>query len=237
MRYNPATEYDSLVKLTDDLAETNVNTFPLTKKARAFNVALDRAYTIFAQNVDTKGYDDKNFTTLPQGTYDITAGERNISVDTDDEDAEILKIYFVMAKNAEGNWYRLEKTDIRNRDSWELAEGDETGEISQYDWVGKSLVFDVTPEATIAGGIKVFYMRNSSYFTESDTDKEPGLPTIFQPYLAYYTAWQYSMSKGLGKKNDLAQMVVNYEKDIAEFASSQSIETNKRLTPYTVNAE
>jgi len=237
MKFNPLTKYDSIVESIDNLSDTNISTYPLVKKALACNSALDRAYSIIFQSVDTKNYDDKNYTTLPQGTYDINLGERNISISKDDEGGDILKIYRVIAKNSDGNWYELRKTDIRSKDSDILAYGTETGKISAYDWVGTSIVFDVAPDEDIADGLKVFYARNSTYFTDTDTDKEPGLPALYHDYLVYYSAWQYAMKKGLQRKDDLRREVDRLEISLSEFASSQSLEENKRLKPYTVNAE
>jgi len=237
MKFNPATEYDSMVKAIDDLADTNVTKYPLTQKARAVNSGLDKAYSILFNSVDTKNFDDHNFTTLPQGTYDITIGERNLTVYKDDEGAEILKIYKVFARNTNGDPYELVAKDIRQDDADAIAYGDDTGVIRAYDWVGTSMVFDVAPEVTIADGLKIFYMRNSSYFTEADTDKEPGLPVLFHDYLIYYAAWQYAMKKGLQRKDDLKKELDAIETKLMQFASAQSVEKNKRLTPMRNNVE
>ena len=235
MKFNPATEYDSMVKAIDDLVDTNASKYTLAQKARAVNSGLDKAYSTLFNSADTKNYDDHNFTKLPQGTYDITLGERNLTVFKDEEGAEILKIHKVIAKNSSGNWYELEQKDIRDKDARDIAYGEDTGIIRCYDWVGTSLVFDVTPEATVPNGIKVFYMRNSTYFTEADTDKEPGLPALFHDFLVYYAAWQYAMKKGLQRKNDIKQELDVLQKGIMEFASAQSVETNKRLVPHYNN--
>ena len=80
-------------------------------------------------------------------------------------------------------------------------------------------------------------MRNSTYFIGTDTIKEPGLPAILVPGLIDYAAWRQVMVNGLQKKNDLKDNVDVWMKDLANFMSSQSIEDNKRLTPFTVNAE
>jgi hypothetical protein len=235
MQFNPATEYNSMVKAIDDLVDTNVSKYTLAQKARAVNSGLDKAYSVLFNSVDTKNFDDHNFAKLPQGTYDITIGERNLTVYKDEEGAEILKIYKVFARNSNGDAYELEAKDIRQDDAYAIAYGDDTGVIQAYDWVGTSMVFDVTPEATIANGLKIFYMRNASYFTEADTTKEPGLPALFHDYLVYYASWQYAMTKGLQRKNDLKAELDALAKGLAEFASAQSLENNIRLTPMQNN--
>lgn len=237
MRFNPPTEFDSIIKLIDDLADTNDNKYTLAQKTRAVNLALDAAYTKILASADTKGFDDRNFTTLPQGTYDITAGQRNLTALIDQEGAELLKIHRVIAKDVNGNWYNLERADIREANTNDIAFGTGTGKISKYDWVGNSIVFDVTPDTTIVGGLKIFYMRNSDYFLETDTVKEPGLPVIFHPYLAYYAAWQYAMKKGLQRKKDFKNEIVRMEDEMVNFMDSQSVEKNSRLSPYRVNVE
>jgi hypothetical protein len=231
MQFNPATEYNSMVNAIDDLVDTNVSKYTLAQKARAVNSGLDKAYSILFNSVDTKNYDDHNFTTLPQGTYDITIGERNLTVYKDQEGAEILKIHKVFARDSNGNAYELISKDIRQHNADNIAYGDDTGAIQAYDWVGTSMVFDVTPEATILDGLKIFYMRNSSYFTEADTTKEPGLPAIFHDYLVYYASWKYAMTKGLQRKNDLKAELDALAIGLAKFASSQAVDKNTRLIP------
>ncbi len=236
MQFNPATASQSLVAKVDDLVDTNANKYPLVQKARSFNTALDKAYSIIFSHADTKNYDDRNYSTLPQGTFDITATERNITIDSDEEGAEILRIHKVIAKNSAGTWYDLQELDIRDKAAYEIAEGDETGQVMAYDWVGHSLVFDVTPEATIANGLKVFYMRNSSYFTEDDTTKEPGLPVIFQPYLVYFAAWEYATRKGLQMRTDFKREMVEIEDQMQKFLSTQTVVDNLRMRPASTNA-
>ena len=237
MKFNPSTEFDSMVKKIDDLAGTNSTTYPLTKKARAVNTGLDEAYSLLLQYTDTKNYDDHNFSNIPQGTYDITIGERNLSVFKDEDGAEILKIHKVIAKNSNGDWYELKEMDIRSKNADNIAYGTETGQISAYDWVGTSMVFDVTPEATIANGIKVFYARNSSYFTEDDTTKEPGLPAIYHMYAVFYAAWEHCFSKGLQKATGYEKKLKEMREEMKKFASSQTLVENTRMSPLKVNAK
>ena len=90
MQFNPANTNISMVLKVDDLADTNATKYPLAQKARAFNTALDRAYSLIFSFTDTKNYDDRNFSTLPQGTYNIVSGERNITVLKDEDGAEYL---------------------------------------------------------------------------------------------------------------------------------------------------
>jgi len=235
MQFNPANTNISMALKVDDLADTNATKYPLAQKARAFNTALDRAYSLIFSFTDTKNYDDRNYSTLPQGTYDITAGERNLTVFKDEDGAEILKIHLVMAKDTLDNWYRLEEMDIRDRDAFEIAEGDEVGRIDAYDWVGNSLVFDKSPEEDIAGGIKVFYMRNSTYFDADDTTKEPGLPAIYHMYPIYYAAWEYCSRKGLQRASAYEKKYLEMEQDMKKYFSSQTITKNTRIAPMANN--
>ena len=153
MNFNGTPNTRSLVFAIDDVAGTNVNTYPLDRKALALNMGLDIAYGVIFNSVDNKSYDDSNYSTLPQGTYDITIGERNITVDADSEGGEILKIFKVIAYNENGDAYELRKTDVKLAGT---QFGEDTGKVSAYDWVGNSLVFDVTPDSTISNGIKDF---------------------------------------------------------------------------------
>lgn len=237
MKFNPTTEFDSAVKKIDDLAGTNVSTYPLTRKARSMNTGMDEAMSILLQYTDTKNYDDPNFATLPQGTYDITIGERNLTVNKDEDGADIMKIYRVIAKDSNGDWYNLKEMDIRSPHADNIAYGTDTGKISAYDWVGSSMVFDVTPEATVADGIKVFYARNSTYFTETDTTKNIGLPAIYQMYPVIYAAWEYCWSKGLQKAKGYDVKLKEMREEMKKFASSQTLVANTRMTPHIVSAK
>jgi len=234
MKFNSTPNTRSLVFAIDDVAGTNVNTYPLDRKALALNMGLDIAYGVIFNSVDTKSYDDFNYSKLPQGTYDIVSGQRNITVSEDSEGGEILKIFKVIAYNESGDAYELVKTDVKSAPT---QFGEDTGKVYSYDWVGNSLVFDVTPDTTIPNGIKIFYMRNSTYFVEGDTTKEVGLPATLVPGLIDYAAWRYSFKKGLIKKNELSQLVAEWKEDIKEFMSSQSREDNIVFKPFVVNSK
>lgn len=237
MQFNPATDYNSVVKNIQDLTDTNLSKYTLKQIARSVNNYINRASSILLQYTDKKNYDDPNFSTLPQGTYDIMEGERNIVVFKDEEGKQIQKIHLVIAKNEQGDWYKLEPKDIRDRDAYDIAYGDETGQIHSYDWVGDTLIFDVSPETTIPNGIKIFYARSLDYVTEADTVKEIGLPEHLQDYVVYGASYDYTMRKGLQRKDELFRHVQRIEKEMKDFATSQSVEENIRIRPFRVNAE
>ena len=237
MQFNPSTDYNSIVKNIQDLTDTNVSKYTLKQIARSVNNYINRASSILLEYSDKKNWDDPNFTKLPQGTYDITAGERNLTVFKDEEGKQIQKIRLVIAKDSAGNWYKLNPLDIQQREAREIAFGDETGQIMSYDWVGTSIVFDVTPDETIANGIKVFYERSLDYFTEADTTKEPGLPEHLHDYLVYGASYDYAVRKGLQRKGDFEKKVQKIEQEMRALAENQSLEKNVRFTTYSPNVK
>ena len=235
MQFNPATDYNSIVKNIQDLTDSNLSKYTLKQIARSVNNYINRASSILLEHSDKKNWDDPNFTKLPQGTYDITAGERNLTVFKDEEGKQIQKIRLVIAKNTAGDWYTLIPMDIQQKEAREIAYGDETGDIRSYDWVGTSLVFDVIPEDTIANGIKVFYERSLDYFTEADTVKEPGLPEHLHDYLVYGASYDYAMRKGLQRKDELYRHIQRIEQEMRVLAENQSIEKNTRLIGHKID--
>jgi hypothetical protein len=50
--------------------------------------------------------------------------------------------------------------------------------------MGSSFFVWPIPSYTLAGGFKIFYERNFTYFSTIDTTKEPGIPTPFHNLMA-----------------------------------------------------
>jgi len=237
MRFNPTTDYDSIVKNIQDLTDTNVSKYTLKQIARSVNNYLNRASHLLLEFSDNKNYDDPNFTYLPQGTYNIVNGERNITIFKDEEGKQIQKIRKVIAKDPSGQWYEIVPVDLQDRGEQEIAYGDQTGTPYSYDWVGTTMIFDVSPNYDMTDGLKVFYERSLDYFTEADTTKEPGLPEHFHDYLVYGASYDYCTRKGLQRKGDYRNMVEKIEQNLKSFMGNQSLEKNTRIRPIRVNVK
>lgn len=237
MQFNPSTEYNSIVKNIRDLTDASVSNLTLAQIARSANNYLNRAYNVMLENSDNKNWDDPNFDTLPQGTYDIVENERQITVYKDEDGKDILKIRRVILKleNEDNKWQELYPMDLRS-DNYVLDD-ETTGIPQKYDWIGDTLMFDIIPNYSKTDGIKVFYERAGEYFTESDTVKEPGLPEHFHDYIVYGVSYDYSMKRGLQRANEIKERLDKLEKELREFATNQSVETNKHLRPLQVNVK
>lgn len=235
MKFNPTTEYDSIVKNIRDLTDANDQSLTLRQIARSANNYINRASHILLTYSDNKNWDDPNFSTLPQGTYDIISGDRQITMSKDEEGKEILAIRRVLVKSKDqaGTWNEVVPMDLTSNN---YVLNDEVQGVPQsYDWVGQTLIWNITPNYDKTAGVKVFYQRANDYVTEADTNKEIGLPEPYQDYVVYGVAYDYAMRKGLQRKDELYRTLKDIENNMKSFMGKQSNEKNKSIQPIRVN--
>jgi hypothetical protein len=236
MQFNPATTYNSLVESINDLANTNNEDYTLIRKARAVNNGIDHITALVIESLDAKGWDDANHIELPNGTFDITSGARNVVLNKDESGNTILKVLKVLLKT-NSTWSVLRQREDDNYRGSSFYNDTPTGIPGSYSWNGSVLTFDTVPNYTLADGGKIFFIRTADYVTEADTTQEIGFTPIFHKYFALYAAYEWAMAKGLANKNDLMNEMIRMEGKILGFYAKQSKENPTRIGWYNENYE
>lgn len=204
-------------------------------RLRAFtgliNRALDKVTTLIWGSDGRWQFDDTNYTDLPIATATLVDGQQDYALSVTH-----LKILRVEIMDANGLWYKLTPMDENDVQQIGMTEFlNNTGKPLYYDIQGGSILLYGAPTAgqvTLTNGIKVYFQRQPSYFTTSDTTKEPGFASIFHRLVSRWAAYDYALARQLSIKKDLAEEVAKLEAELKDFYSTrQSDEKPAIRTP------
>lgn len=168
-----------------DLVDSDTDNFPFSKFIRSANFALD-AILRKIQKIDGRWqYADSNDTTLGIAVTDLVAGQEEYSLD----DA-YLKVRRIRIKNEQGDYVTIPAKDRRDLTDSEL---DGSGMPEGYDKMGRSIMPFPVPAHSADEGVEITFQKGSNYFTVADTDKEPGVDSVFHRYVSLYPAREYAL--------------------------------------------
>lgn len=222
-------------ELTGTKSSANSN-YPLSSKIVDINNTLDR-FNIIAIRASGRwqSADDTNHTDYPITYYDVSSGRQDYIFNTDEQGNEILNIYKVRIKKQDGSWLTLKQRDFQTQK--EEIDLITTGDVTHYDLTSNGIFLTAIPNYNMADGLEVWYSRTNSYFTETDLNKEPGIPSIFHPYLCYYPAYMYAIQNQLPTLAQYRMIIEGnngrsgQEGDIADFYSMRNAGERTRIKP------
>jgi len=158
------------------------------------NTAFEKIMPILLSYSDYIRFDDtQNHTDRPIGTVNIVSGQADYTIKTDDNSLDILNINAVrVLTSASGTEYatleRLTLDDERVLDAMSPNPSN-TGVPSHFVEQGNNIFLYPEPNYAATDGIKLFFQREQRYFLSTDTtDKESGLPKIFDELLVLHAA-------------------------------------------------
>ena len=235
MQFNESTNLTGLIQACERYTgQGNVsisgNTTPLKEFTARINEALDRFVYLALMSGGRWEFDDTNYTDYPVGTDDIVSGQQDYPFAGD-----VLVVKKVLVKNSSGVWDEIDQVSDTDRESeklWELTSGN-SGTPLRYDIFANSIWLDPIPNYNSTNGLKVMFQRNVDKFTSTDTTQEPGIPSIFHPYLARYASMLWLIERGIAIKNDLSAVIQNDEKAIQDFFGYRNKSQVNRMTPNT----
>lgn len=227
MVFSDTSTKQGIVQDTDFWANTDSSTYPLASKTRNINRWLDRVAFLIQSADETWQWDDTNQTNLPIATTDLTSGRADYSIDT-----TFLKFLKVQVKDASGNWGDISPIDINDPLFGMLSTATPTtGMPTRYDKNGQTIYLFPAPNyTTTGGGLKVYFERNTTYFTTSDTTKEPGFNAQFHRILSLGAALDLALAKDLPQTLNLQAKITEAENGIMEFYSNRSKDAPPRIS-------
>jgi hypothetical protein len=229
-----SSEKQGIVQDVYYLVNANSTSYPIGDLTRNANRGLDKAVTKILGADGRWQFDDTNATDLPIGSTTITSGQQDYSFDE-----EYLTILDIIATDANGNETRLIPIDNADmgRDQAITEFQSVSGTPIYYDKMGESILLYPTPNYTSTkesgGGLKAYFQRKISYFTTTDTTKEPGFAKHLHRYISLSAAFDYAISKGLPKAQSLRNEMLVMEKEIEEFYAYRERDQRRRIQPAT----
>ncbi len=156
------------------------------------NAAFERIMPILLSYNDQIRWDDLNHTDAPIGRVNIVSGQADYKITTDDNSLDILNITNVrVLLSSSGTEYqdleRMTLDDPRVTDAMSPNPSN-TGVPTHFLEVGNRVYLYPEPNYSATSGLELFFGRQQSYFLNSDTTKEPGIPLPFHEMLALYAS-------------------------------------------------
>lgn len=215
--------FTQITTLIDTEVKTNSTSYPIADKVLDINIALDEAVDIAIRSCGIGQYDDTNNTDYPIITTDLNSGQRDYSYTSDGSGNLVLDIYRVMVMDSTGVYQEIPQVDMQSeRNTESFYDGQNvTGQPTKYDRTGNGIIFDVIPNYSQTGGVKMFINREASYFTVADTTKKPGIDGRLHRYLVVSPAYKRACRDSLSNKNDLLNEKLLLEKKISEVYSKK----------------
>ncbi len=107
-----------------------------------------------------------------------------------------------------------------------LTGSTQSGTPVYVDLQDNSLITYPTPNYNYTAGFEIYTKRPSSYFTSTDTIKEPGFASIYHRYISLSNKFDYEFAKGLSTVNTRNELTL-MEKDIENFYANRNVVDKK----------
>jgi hypothetical protein len=236
MQYNSHATNQDLVTLAEKLSKSDSVSFPIAEKTLYANQAGRIIQSWIHESYGGWGYDDGNFTTLPQATTNLVSGQTNYNVPTDT--SYIKGVEYKLTSS--GVWYKMSPVTLEQIQ----GQGSETQFLSvsssplYYRLIGGSIIIYPPANVNVTDGLKVYYTRDISYFATTDTTKVPGFDTAFHEAIAVYMALMYAKINSLPVVNFLEIEWARYEKMIKESFSrrfAENFPANMHVADYVMD--
>jgi hypothetical protein len=211
MQYNSHSTNQDIVTMAEKLTKTNSVSFPIEDKTLYANEGSRIIWSWIHESYGGWLYDDKNNTDLPEATTTLVSGQSDYTLPTD---ASV--VVGVSYKDTGGNWHKLSPVTIE-----QIQDGGSEEEFYNTDGMPVAYrplgnVIKIYPAAnfTQTASLKLYYNRDISAFTTTDTTKTPGFDSAYHEAVPTYMALQYARINQLPNKADLELQWAQYESRI-----------------------
>jgi hypothetical protein len=212
--------------------------FTNTRIANSCNNYLDKVAG-YAIGADKRfQWDDSNHTALPIGTTNLISGQTDYSFLTDEQGNRILTLTRIEVKDSTGFWRKLEVVD-QSQIGIALDEASRvTGIPTSYDKIADNIIrLYPTPNLSVTAGIKFYFQRTPSYFTASDTTKEPGVPSLLHRGFVVSSAYDVAIALGLSNTQVLSVEMEKEEKKMQEYFLNRNNDEVLKIIPIRRNTK
>jgi hypothetical protein len=238
MQFNShASSFDivSDVKFWAGIATADTTSYPIADITRNANLWYDRVVSLILQADGRWQWDDSNSTDIPTGTINLVSGTQKYDLGTGV--STFLEILRVAVKDSSGVYRFLTPmslSDFNGRDPMDASQT--SGTPIGYFKLGDYIVLDKIPNYSSASGIKLYTQKNVSYFTTSDTTKEPGFVATFHQLLSLGAAHDYCAVNDMPKRMlTIEKKIVKLEAGLGIFYSQRSRDERVRMSPRKEN--
>lgn len=199
--------------------------YPTADITRNINRHYDAAVAKILESDGRWQWDDTNATDLPIGTTNLVANQQDYGVDT-----TFLRITRVELTKSDGTTTLLQPIDQTDIYDQSLTSYFSTpGTPMYYDKLANSLFLYPAPSYNYTGGLKVYFQRNVSYFTATDTTKSPGFASPFHRLLSLGAAYDFMLPKNYPQLGVVKNEINEMSQALQDFYSKRDKDGNIHL--------
>ena len=241
-----ASPYDGLIQrietniyVDDVLGRISGNATLLGLWTTRLNLAMDRAYELIFEADGRYQFDDSNHTKHPIMFFDLVQGQTDYTFTADQQSNLILDIQKVAILNSatETLYNEVAPRDVQTSGQMDnlLAGNTEQGVPTAYDKTGNGFFFDKPPSYNATNGVKVYFSREGSYFTTSDTTKMPGFLGTHHTFLADHATFDYSKYNDISNVNITFSEIRRQEKALKKSYARRAEDERSVMTPKRIS--
>ncbi len=194
MVFNDTSGRQGLIQLAEFWAGLNANdisgdTNLLAVFTNLINRRLDRYLGLLGGTSSLTKIDDTSYNTHPFAIFDILQGQHDYEF-LIDEDGNAISDFTSVMILVDDKYKKLDKITLDHPDAEYIMSpnSDDKGVPTRYLEKNNVIFLNPIPDYDKQDGGKVFFKRCPSYFTTTDTTKEPGIPFQFHQMLAIGSA-------------------------------------------------
>jgi hypothetical protein len=226
-----------IVQQVRSFMRVDSNQWPTSKIVNSVNNYLDRVAG-YAIGADSRfQWDDTNHTKLPIGTTNLVASQTDYSFLTDEQGNRILTLTRIDVKNSDGVWTQLTPIDQKEINI-ALDEASRTASLpTHYDKIADNIIrLYPTPETSVTAGIKFYFQRTPSYFTATDTTKEPGVAPVLHRGFVMAGAFDGALTLGLPNLQPLSIEMQKEEQFMKDYFTNRNNDSVLIMKPVINNS-
>jgi len=246
MVFSDTTNKNGIIQVCEDLldlqdGEISGDATLLKKFTNWANIEYHKVVTMIFAAQDGWNFDDPNHGDTASFPKSFNTVADTQTVDLDTLTNKILRVNRVEVKySTDGQFYKAEPINIG-----EIGLDTDPDNISGrfdktepfYSLQGETLTLWPTPDASVTGGLKVWYAREVDEFTSADTTQEPGFDEPFHMMLPLGASIVYAQQKGKENLQFLKNEVLEYEQRLKQYYGQKNEDRHWNLRSAFVNYE
>ena len=227
------TEKPSLIEDIDFLVGTTSDDYPNADKLRNINQHYYEVVTKILSAQSNWEWDDTNFSTFPVGTTTLVDSQEDYTLPSG-----IVKLLRVEVLDSSGNYVKLKQVDDQEIPNAMTEFQGTAGMPLYYQEIGPSVKLFPAPASgsvTLAAGLKVYFQRNPTIFTNADAASSPGFDAQFHRILSLGAALDWAIKKGLPSVKALAEKKADLESRLMEHYAKRNREVRPKIRAPHIN--
>jgi hypothetical protein len=236
MRFNDTSSKSGIIQYCEvllgmDDGEISGNTTLLKQFTMMINAWYRRVNSWIWEATGTWEYDDSNYVDFPVATTDLVDGQQDYELPSNAQ-----KIMRVEVLDSNGNYVKLRQFDESQVIDSAVSEFYKTAGLPIfYDVKGFSVLLYPKPSqdrTTLSDGLKVYFSRDISEFSPTDTTKEPGFANSFHRILPLGASFDYAMANEMfNKANYLKGELRDMVQELKNFYGTRNREVLTKIMP------